>query len=56
MIFHRGREMAHQEVGRAKMHRLLQEIADHALVEIGPRMEANVLMALLAPKRGGGRR
>ena len=23
MIFHRGREMAHQEVGRAKMHRLL---------------------------------
>src|ERR1700722_3793282 len=54
MIFHRGREMAHQEVGRAKMHRLLQEITDHALVEIGPRMEANVLMALLAPKRGGG--
>ena len=54
MIFHRGREMAHQEVGRAKMQRLLQEIADHALVEIGPRMEANVLMALLAPKRGGG--
>jgi translation initiation factor IF-3 len=53
MIFHRGREMAHQEVGRAKMQRLLQEIADQALVEIGPRMEANVLMALLAPKRGG---
>src|SRR5580692_2324420 len=53
MIFHRGREMAHQEVGRAKMQRLLLEIADQALVEIGPRMEANVLMALLAPKRGG---
>src|ERR1700693_1343847 len=54
MIFHRGREMAHQEVGRAKMNRLLQEIADHALVEIGPRMEANIMMALLAPTRGGG--
>jgi translation initiation factor IF-3 len=54
MIFHRGREMAHQEVGRAKMNRLLQEIADYALVEIGPRMEANIMMALLAPKRGGG--
>ena len=53
MIFHRGREMAHQEVGRAKMDRLLKEIADHALVEIGPRMEANILMALLAPKKGG---
>ncbi len=54
MIFHRGREMAHQEVGRGKMARLLKEISDHALVELGPRMEANVLMALLAPKKGGG--
>jgi translation initiation factor IF-3 len=35
------------------MNRLLQEIADHALVEIGPRMEANIMMALLAPKKGG---
>ena len=54
MIFHRGREMAHQEVGRAKMERLLKEINEQALVELGPRMEANILMALLAPKRGGG--
>jgi translation initiation factor IF-3 len=52
MIFHRGREMAHQEVGRAKMERLLKEIADFALVEYGPRMEANILLALLAPKKG----
>jgi translation initiation factor IF-3 len=52
MIFHRGREMAHQEVGRAKMNRLLTDITDHALVEIGPRMEANILMVLLAPKKG----
>src|SRR5579864_1568624 len=52
MIFHRGREMAHQEVGRAKMHRLLKDIAEHALLELGPRMEANILMALLAPKKG----
>ena len=54
MIFHRGREMAHQDVGRAKMNRLLKDIADHALVEFGPRMEANILLTLLAPKRGGG--
>jgi translation initiation factor IF-3 len=52
MIFHRGREMAHQDVGRAKMDRLLKEIADHTLVEFGPRMEANILLALLAPKKG----
>ena len=55
MIFHRGREMAHQEVGRSKMARLLKDIAEHAQVEIGPRMEANILMALLAPKRGAAK-
>jgi translation initiation factor IF-3 len=52
MIFHRGREMAHQDVGRAKMDRLLKEIIDHAQVEFGPHMEANILLALLAPKKG----
>ena len=52
MIFHRGREMAHQDVGRGKMERLLKEVGEHALVEFGPRMEANILLALLAPKKG----
>lgn len=52
MIFHRGREMAHQDVGRAKMDRLLKDIMEHAQVEFGPRMEANILLALLAPKKG----
>lgn len=52
MIFHRGREMAHQSVGRGKMMRLLKDIEEHALVEFGPRMEANILLALLAPKKG----
>ena len=52
MIFHRGREMAHQEVGRAKMNRLLVEIGEHGQIETMPRMEGNVLVALLAPKKG----
>lgn len=52
MIFHRGREMAHQDVGRAKMDRLLKELTDYVQVEFGPRMEANILLALLAPKKG----
>ena len=54
MIFHRGREMAHQEVGRAKMTRLLGEIGDFGHIETMPRMEGNVLVALLAPKKGAG--
>ena len=52
MIFHRGREMAHQEVGRAKMTRLLGDIGDFGQIETMPRMEGNVLVALLAPKKG----
>jgi hypothetical protein len=54
MIFHRGREMAHQEVGRAKMTRLLGELGDQGQIETPPRMEGNVLVALLAPKKGSG--
>ena len=54
MIFHRGREMAHQEVGRAKMTRLLGEIGEYCQIETMPRMEGNVLVALLAPKKGAG--
>ncbi len=34
--------------------RLLKDIGEHALVEFGPRMEANILLALLAPKKSGG--
>jgi translation initiation factor IF-3 len=52
MVFHRGREMAHKEVGQAKMARLLKEIDVYAQVEVMPRMEANILLAMLAPKKG----
>ena len=56
MIFHRGREMAHPEVGREKMQRLLKDLEHVAQVEMPPRMEANILFALLAPKKGLSRR
>jgi translation initiation factor IF-3 len=46
--------MSHQEVGRAKMTRLLTEIGEHGQIETAPRMEGNVLVALLAPKKGAG--
>jgi translation initiation factor IF-3 len=39
-------------VGRAKMTRLLNEIGDFGQIETMPRMEGNVLVALLAPKKG----
>jgi hypothetical protein len=48
--------MAHPEVGREKMQRLLKELEDVAQVEMPPRMEANILLALLAPKKGATKR
>jgi translation initiation factor IF-3 len=50
MIFHRGREMAHQEVGRAKMTRLLGEIGEQGQIETRRAWKV-ILVALLAPKR-----
>jgi hypothetical protein len=46
--------MAHPEVGRQKMTRLLAEKDIQAVgqVESMPRMEANILLAVLAPKKG----
>jgi hypothetical protein len=34
------------------MNRLLMEIGDQGQIETMPRMEGNVLVALLAPKKG----
>ncbi len=35
------------------MTRLLKDVSEHALVEYGPQMEANILLAMLGPKKGG---
>jgi translation initiation factor IF-3 len=36
------------------MTRLLAEIGEQGQIETPPRMEGNVLVALLAPKKGAG--
>ena len=40
-IFFRGREMAHPDIGRRILERLVRELADVALTEVLPRMEGN---------------
>jgi hypothetical protein len=49
----KAREMG-LDVGRAKMDLLLKDLTDYVKVEFGLRMEANILLALLAPKKGAG--
>lgn len=50
-VFFRGREMAHPEIGRRILDRLIEELADVAVAEIPPRMEGNQLHTILAQKR-----
>lgn len=51
-IFFRGREMAHQEIGRRKLERLLADVADYGTPEMKPFMEGRMLVTILAPRPG----
>jgi len=47
----RGREMAHRDLGRGMIDRLIRDVSDKAIVEFAPRMEGNTMHAILAPKK-----
>ena len=55
-VWFRGREMVHQEIGRALMERLVLEIADFGAVEARPKMEGNNLTTIFAPKKQEGKK
>jgi translation initiation factor IF-3 len=46
----RGREMANQEMGRAMMNTVIEQLADAGTVEYAPRMEGRNLIMIMAPK------
>ncbi len=47
----RGREMAHQELGRAMVDRIAADVAEEAVVEQYPRMEGRLMVMMIAPKK-----
>ena len=47
----RGREMAHQNLGRNVLERLVTDVGDKGTVEFRPRMEGNTMHVILAPPR-----
>lgn len=49
-VVFRGREMAHPEIGRRMMERLIGEVSSIGTVEMSPYMEGRTLIAILAPK------
>ena len=46
-IFFRGREMAHPEIGRRILERLIAELGDQAIAETMPRQEGNQMHVIL---------
>ena len=47
----RGREMAHQEIGRKLMERIAADLEELANVESFPKMEGRQMIMILAPKK-----
>jgi translation initiation factor IF-3 len=47
----RGREMAHQELGRDLLKRVESDMADEITVEQYPRMEGRQMVMMLSPKK-----
>ncbi len=50
-MWFRGREMAHQELGRQMLQRVEQDLAEYAKVEQEPRLEGRQMVMMLAPKK-----
>lgn len=48
---YRGRELAHQEVGRRLLDRLVQDLTPHAVIEQNPLMEGKQLVMMFGPKK-----
>jgi translation initiation factor IF-3 len=47
----RGREMAHQEIGRRLLTRVSADLAPHAVIEQNPLMEGRQMVMVFSPKK-----
>ena len=51
----RGREMAHPEIGRRILERLIQDLTEVAIAETAPRQEGNQMHTILSARAGAKR-
>jgi translation initiation factor IF-3 len=47
----RGREMAHQDIGRRLLQRVSGDLAEHAVIEQNPLMEGRQMVMVFSPKK-----
>ena len=50
-VIFRGREMAHNEIGRRILNRLAAELTETATIEVPPRQEGMTMVQILSPKK-----
>ncbi len=48
---YRGREMAHQEIGRDLLKRVEKDLEDYATIEQFPKMEGRTMVMVMSPKK-----
>ena len=53
VVFFRGREMQHQDIGLRHLNRFAQQIIDYGVVEKKPLMEGRNMVMLVVPISGG---
>ena len=49
-VMFRGREMAHQDLGRNMLNRIYNEVEEIASLELAPKMEGRNMLMVLTPK------
>ena len=49
VVFFRGREHAHRDIGVEQCHRIAEAVAEHGRIESQPRMEGRRMQMILAP-------
>jgi len=50
-VIFRGREMAHNEIGRRILNRLAAELTEAANIEVPPRQEGMTMVQILSPRK-----
>jgi translation initiation factor IF-3 len=50
-VMFRGREMAHRDIGRQLITRLMQDVGNHGQVEGHPKMEGSNMFVIFGPKK-----
>jgi translation initiation factor IF-3 len=50
-VMFRGREMAHRDIGRQLINRLMQDVGNHGQVEGYPKMEGSNMFVIFGPRK-----